>query len=60
MEQLPLALIVRGELKSWRFLADFFESFLRIGISKTGHFSGSISEVNGCGTLSTGRVKDGV
>jgi hypothetical protein len=48
------------EWKSWRFPGDFFESFLRIGISKTEHFIGSISELIGWITLSTGKVKDGV
>ena len=44
----------------WRFLSGFFESFLRIGISKTVHSRDSISKLNACVTKSTGRVKDGV
>lgn len=43
-----------------RFPSDFFESFLRIGISKSGHFLDSISKLGGRVTLSRGRVKEGV
>ena len=51
---------MRADWIGSKFTGDFFESFLRIEISKNVGSRGSISEVNECFTMSAEREKDGV
>lgn len=51
---------MRADWKGSKFTGDFFESFLRIEISKSVDSRGSISKLNEWFTMSAEREKDGV